>query len=176
MEELRDSGKYLLQSGKTGIVAVEIGVDIGSNAITLLENLDISMLHLVDPFTAYSDTGSIEDGYTMDQEQLDADYIAMQANMAPYAGKINIVKEASPAAASLYQDEFFDYVYIDGCQCFDCVTKDIAAWWPKVKVGGVFAGHDFYSYPGVKDAVENFIAQTGLQLRSEGIDWYVIKL
>jgi len=172
MEELRDSGRYLL--GKKNLIVVEIGVNIGTNAVTLLNNLDIAMLHLVDPFLEYSDTGNPEE-LSMSQDQLDADYLTLQKNMIPYAGKVNIVKDSSAEAAEMYPDGFFDYAYADACHASISVAADIAAWWPKVKSGGVLAGHDFYSYSGVKEAVENFIAQTGLELLGEGVDWYVVK-
>lgn len=34
------------------------------------------------------------------------------------------------------------WIFIDACHCFDCVSRDIAAWAPLVVPGGVMAFHD----------------------------------
>ena len=48
-------------------------------------------------------------------------------------------------------------VYLDACHTYDCVTKDLQAWFPKVKKGGVMAGHDYLNKAyGVYPAVWNF--------------------
>lgn len=36
-----------------------------------------------------------------------------------------------------------DYVYIDGDHRYKSVMRDIVVWWPKVRPGGILAGHDF---------------------------------
>ena len=45
----------LALNGKKGIVGVEIGVFEGDHALSLLENLDIKNLYLVDPYVMYDD-------------------------------------------------------------------------------------------------------------------------
>jgi hypothetical protein len=45
--------------------------------------------------------------------------------------------------AKLYPDGHFDLVYIDACHDYPAVRDDIAAWLPKVRPGGVLAGHDW---------------------------------
>ena len=67
--------------------------------------------------------------------------------------------------ASEFPDDTFDLVYIDACHRYESVTKDIEAWWPKVKPEGVFAGHDYTKrHPGVIKAVDEFISQNSLEL------------
>lgn len=36
-----------------------------------------------------------------------------------------------------------DFVYLDADHAYESVKADIAAWWPLVKPGGIFAGHDY---------------------------------
>jgi hypothetical protein len=43
----------------------------------------------------------------------------------------------------LFNDEFFDLVYIDGDHSYSGVMKDILYWLPKVKQGGYIGGHDY---------------------------------
>lgn len=50
--------------------------------------------------------------------------------------------------ASLYGERSLDWVYIDADHHYEPVCRDIDAWLPKVKPGGVLAGHDYCDYPG----------------------------
>ena len=42
-----------------------------------------------------------------------------------------------------FDNEYFDYVYIDSDHSYECVKKDINQWYPKIKEGGIIAGHDY---------------------------------
>lgn len=68
-----------------------------------------------------------------------------------------------------------DVVYIDAAHDMDSVFKDVEAWWPIVKSGGLFAGDDFLSIPdgehpegsfGVCSAIESWT-------KMRGLDYYV---
>merc|ERR1740121_2632618 len=59
------------------------------------------------------------------------------------SGRAQIVDMDSAMAASTVADGELDFVYLDARHDLAGVVLDIQAWWPKVKVGGVFAGHDF---------------------------------
>lgn len=64
----------------------------------------------------------------------------------------------SAEAAKKYPDahdgEGLDFVFIDADHSYGSVRADIAAWLPKVKSGGIIAGHDFApEFPGVIQAV-----------------------
>jgi predicted O-methyltransferase YrrM len=60
----------------------------------------------------------------------------------------------SANAAPLYKSESLDAVMIDANHEYSFVKDDIAAWFSKVKPGGLIAGHDFgLEHPGVIKAV-----------------------
>lgn len=63
-------------------------------------------------------------------------------NVAPVLYKINVVRMDSAMAAGRYVDGSIDAVFLDANHGRDQVRGDIAAWFPKVKVGGILAGHD----------------------------------
>jgi hypothetical protein len=63
--------------------------------------------------------------------------------------KIDIVKGDHSILCDNYENNFFDFVYIDSEHTYEPTKRDIAQWWPKVKVGGVFAGHDYKNKSGV---------------------------
>lgn len=50
----------------------------------------------------------------------------------------------STEAAARFQDKSLDFVWIDGNHEYDAVKADISAWLPKIKPGGVLAGHDYF--------------------------------
>ena len=94
-----------------------------------------------------------EGGIDFDPAVLDDTlYNEFLANMKPVEGHYNPIRMTSIEAATLYADNSIDFVFIDGDHEFDSVMADIAAWFPKVKSGGVISGHDF-PYDPVRRAV-----------------------
>ncbi|MGH9347043.1 MAG: class I SAM-dependent methyltransferase [Vicinamibacterales bacterium] len=76
-----------------------------------------------------------------------------------------------PTAAAV-SDGKADAVFIDAGHELDEVLADIAAWAPKLKPGGLFAGHDYApEWPGVIEAVDAMLPERRL-LEGSGI-WYV---
>ncbi|PCJ57316.1 MAG: hypothetical protein COA65_09660 [Rhodospirillaceae bacterium] len=66
------------------------------------------------------------------------------------------------------------FVFIDGDHSYRGVNQDISLWYPKVKTGRIFAGHDYHSDP-VKKAVDKFAAEYDYKLSFVENSWYVIK-
>jgi hypothetical protein len=78
----------------------------------------------------------------------------------------------SVEASHLYQDNSLDFVFIDAQHTYEAVLEDILAWLPKVKSGGILAGHDIFHIP-VKKAVEQ---QLGTDYTDTGVCWiYAVK-
>lgn len=68
--------------------------------------------------------------------------------------KIETIITESHEGAKSFADNSVDFVFIDASHDYDACKKDINAWLPKVKVGGIIAGHDYGSWPGVTQAVK----------------------
>lgn len=86
--------------------------------------------------------------------------------LAPYRAKI--IKKDSIEAAKEIADESLDFVFIDADHHYEPVKADLIAWTPKVRKGGIVAGHDYYIFKsgnrGVIDAVDEFVKENGYKL------------
>ncbi len=82
--------------------------------------------------------------------------------------RIHILLMDSVQAAQKFEDESLDWVYIDANHSYQSVLNDMDAWFPKVKAGGLFAGHDYAHdtnpphWCEVKPAVDRWMAEHGM--------------
>ena len=87
--------------------------------------------------------------------------------LQPY--NATIIKEYSVEAAKQVPDGSLDFVYIDAAHDYENVKKDIEAWTPKVRIGGIVSGDDFYNFPsgkgGVMQAVTEFTSNNRYDLK-----------
>jgi predicted O-methyltransferase YrrM len=70
-------------------------------------------------------------------------------------------------ASRWFSDGSLDFVYIDGNHALHYVLEDLEAWTPKVRRGGIVAGHDCVINPKlpfieVEQAVRAFTAGRGI--------------
>jgi predicted O-methyltransferase YrrM len=79
------------------------------------------------------------------------------SNISPVSKVVKAVRLSSIEAAATYSDNSLDVVFIDACHDYACVKQDIAAWLPKVKVGGYLAGHDYSWSESVRRAVDESV-------------------
>ena len=78
-------------------------------------------------------------------------------NIEPISHRVNLWPVPSLEAVKYFADNSLDFVFIDGSHDYESVKKDIQAWLPKVKSGGVLAGDDYATWPGVKQAVDELL-------------------
>jgi len=88
----------------------------------------------------------------------------------------------SIVGATVISDQSLDFAYIDANHTYKCCHEDLICWVPKVKIGGVLAGHDYGTKRdyngrwGVKKAVDEFCEKSGFELKTEGgFLWSTIK-
>lgn len=128
----------LLQNLGSDIKGLEIGVCRGENVTRFLEDCpNIVHIDAVDPFMAYDDPNG-----GMDQPMMDTFHALTTKNFSAFADRVTLHRMRSVEFARTVPDNFYDYVFIDGDHSYAAVRDDIAAWYPKVKTGGLFCGHD----------------------------------
>lgn len=67
-------------------------------------------------------------------------------NMAKFLKNPNLyryIRESSADGSKYFEDNSLDFVFIDACHLYECVVLDVESWLPKVKKGGIIAGHDY---------------------------------
>tara|TARA_R110000868_G_scaffold140124_2_gene355437 strand:+ start:1125 stop:1706 length:582 start_codon:yes stop_codon:yes gene_type:complete len=82
------------------------------------------------------------------------------------------IKLSTREAYKLFADASLDFVFIDADHSYEGVLEDIQLWHPKVKTGGVLAGHD-YDWTGVKQAVIDFFVAKPVYIQNTS--WLVKK-
>lgn len=146
--------------GDQKLIGAEVGVGNGNHAIEIIQELSFETLYLVDHWQSYWEDGQLIETFAGRQAQ-----VVQRFQNYPAA---KIIAEASPGAAEKFSDKFFDFVYLDACPCFDCVCLGIKAWRPKVKIGGILAGHD-YHWAETRRAVDEIFQEETLII--SGRDW-----
>lgn len=61
----------------------------------------------------------------------------------PFTDKLVVFRHFSKDAARLIPDGELDYVYLDARHDYEGVMGDLERYYPKVRTGGILAGHDF---------------------------------
>lgn len=166
--------------GKNNIVGAEIGVQQGFNAKYILDTFDVIKLYLIDPYEIYEDfwwkdkwkkaqSKKILDGkkYMYDHmEELEMDG---KRRLYSYMDKVEWLRKRSSDAVNDIKDNSLDFVYIDGNHKYKYVKQDILLYVPKVKQGGLIAGHDI-NIGSVHKAVKEIYSD----FKKKGKDWWVI--
>lgn len=165
----RPAIKFLAKRAGKNLIGVELGVYQGVNAERILQTLDIKKLYLVDPYADYVDST----GYKW-THQAKNEHIARE-RLKKYAPKIDFLIMTSTEAKDAIKEEL-DFVYVDASHTYRHVKEDIENYYPKLKLGGVLAGHDFNAkFLGVVRAVMEFSNSRSLELFGDYHDWWIIK-
>jgi predicted O-methyltransferase YrrM len=89
-------------------------------------------------------------------------------------GQFNIHKEDSAESSAMFRDTSVDFCFIDASHVAKDVKRDIEAWWPKIKCGGILGGHD-YTWGSVSGVVDAFAQSNGLKPVVDGNCWMIVK-
>lgn len=156
-------------------VGVEVGVAAGEYSKVIMENNpQLEKMYGVDPYIPYSGYKDYVRHSTFNQLEEDAKF---RLSMYP---NYEFVKKFSVEAAEQFKDGELDFVYLDANHTEQYVTEDIETWIPKVKKGGILAGHDYArirakngeasSNWAVIPAVDKYVKKHGIQLYIWGLE------
>jgi len=114
--------------------AVEVGTFSGENAVVMAQYF--KSVVTVDPWA---------NGYDKDDHASNADMAEVEKKYFERTKdlkNISHLKLTSLEASGKFEDASLDFVYLDGDHQTDAVVADIDAWKPKIRKGGILAGHD----------------------------------
>ena len=75
-------------------------------------------------------------------------YVEARGRLEPLGAQL--LRASSLEAAAHVPDRSLDVVYLDGNHAADFVRADLEAWTPKLRPGGLLAGHDYRVPPASK--------------------------
>jgi len=158
------------------LIICGVGVGRGDNALNMLRFMPIDHLYLIDPYIPYIEDSDNIRIYSV--EHIDERTIAY-SKLSPYNDKISFIYKHSNIAIKLFEDNFFDFVYINGNHSL--IYEDMTLWYPKVKQGGILAGHDV-NHRKVLDSFIRFIQEYNIKEYGIGDceeqlhpDWWLVK-
>jgi hypothetical protein len=138
----------------------EIGVFHGEFSEFLLANTKIEKLWSIDAWDP-NIKGSAFKKWAVRGGKLEQAYEDAVRRLDVFDGRSTIIRKPSLDAVEMFKDEELDFVYIDASHMFSGVALDLISWWPKVRMGGLFSGHDYWTCYRceVMDAVNGFLVE-----------------
>ena len=158
------SRDFLLQLLPKFSIGIEIGVNEGNFSERILEIVQPKKLYLVDPWKFESGESYTAGEIIKDQKVLD---IRFQNVSKKFKNEIKneqviINRNISKEILLKFDDNYFDWIYIDGNHFYEFVKQDLELSYSKLKNNGLITGDDYsnddtWSNNGVKKAVDEFI-------------------
>jgi hypothetical protein len=165
--------------------AVEVGVWRGDYSAIILALLRPENFYGVDPYLLHDEYADCPDDQEFANQQNLDDLYKRVHNRFDNWRNATLIRAKGVDAAKQFLDGELDFVYIDGDHSYEFAKNDIAAWWPKIKPGGILSGHDYtvgnpekgHVY-GVIQAVDEFAHREDLTVHTTAeqyATWWVIK-
>jgi len=160
-------------------VGAEIGVLEGEFSEHILKYSHLSILYSIDPYKNF-EKSIYNDPLNITQDEFKRVYKLTCQRLGKYKNRSSVLRLESYEASKTFKDESIDFIYIDANHSYEACKKDIECWWPKLKKGGIFAGHDYWIREnfGVIKAVDEFCRANNQRLFvtfEETPSWYLVK-
>jgi hypothetical protein len=134
----------------------EIGVNRGETSKIFRQRFPQARLFLIDPWQLTSEYLCSATPISRKQKHYDKAY-SFVTEQFKNDSHVTILRMTSLEAIA-HTPEQFDLIFIDANHEYLHVKQDILAWLPKVRPGGIIAGHDYEPsipmFSGVKQAVD----------------------
>lgn len=134
----------MLSAIPKGSVCCEVGVLVGNFCTQILHVVDPTRLYAIDHWQGDIPWVCVVDGRSVSLTPGEAEPIFLR-QFAPQieSGRVVVRKGNSVEQLALIPDNELDFVFIDAGHVYENVLADLEAAYPKVKSGGLIAGHDW---------------------------------
>ena len=154
--DLLDASFWIVEEPLIGIV------DWESNHLPKHKEYFIKTLYSVD---AWRKIENVTGDGNYDQYWHDKNYESAKEKLSKYGERSVILRGLSVEMANEVRDNTLDLLYLDGAHFKVGVASDLDTWYPKVKSGGIVAGHDYLNLDyGVYEAVGEFTSALGIEV------------
>lgn len=141
---------------RAGRRVVEVGSWLGRSASYVAR---VASLTCVDHFSGSSDRYDTSYRETLAAIDVRA---AFAAHVRALGAEVRLLVEPSVTAATRFGARSLDLVFLDASHDEAAVRADVEAWRPKIRSGGILAGHDHDDdHPGVVRAVRALDPEVG---------------
>jgi hypothetical protein len=150
-------------------VGVELGVNMGSYSNVLLEKSKLDKLYSIDAWnmdTSVTMAATFK-AWCVSHGELELAENTSREVLGKHGDRSVIMKGNSFEAAAVFEDESIDFIFFDAGHRFSGFSLDMIKWFPKIKKGGIIAGHDYwrrYRYE-VMDVANAFCFEHRLLMR-----------
>jgi len=128
----------------------EVGVANGKSAIYLAEKLH----ELGKDFEFYFIDNMDYGGAKQITE------VVKNISTLPFADKITLLPVSSLDAAASFNDNFFDFVFLDSSHEYKQTKAELLLWWLKIKDNGYLSGHEYHLYEDIRRAISELVPMT----------------
>lgn len=148
-------------------IAIELGVAKGLFSNEILKHKMIKKLYSVDRWA--NDRGH------NDKEMQEA-----KIRLSKFLERSEIIQATFEEALPMFEDEYFDFVYVDG-YAHEGYLETLVSWWEKLKPNGLLAVHDYCpKWPNNVKAINNFcelknLDNTMATTSDKYYSWWAIK-
>lgn len=152
---------FLASNPAKDAVVVEVGVALGKSVAYLAEKCIEMGRHDIQIFAVDPWEGTARNGEQQELADKEGGDFTLYCNQmmahCPAAFEmIRPLRSDGADAAPYFPDGEVALVALDGDHTFTAVSREIAAWWPKLTHGGAIGGDDHHAgeFPGVIQACE----------------------
>jgi hypothetical protein len=192
-----DIQQFAVDAAANDDVFVEVGCFVGESIAALIDKVKASgkylKLYAVDLFDI--EEMCREGGYSVDTHVMTAQGLTARKwidelgrycmlktfrNNLAYNRRDSFLTDTlvgySINIASIFDDKSLRFCFIDAGHSYDNILADLIAWYPKMRVDGFFAGHDWHASDDVKRAVTEFAKSNGLVIGTTQSSWIVRRI
>ena len=121
----------------------EIGVFKGKLFHHVLKHTDVKIAYAIDSWGENDYKDNFADGLSEVTTLLDAYETFCAGIRYKDWNRVKILKKNSIKASKEIENNSLDMIFIDADHRYKAVLDDLKHWYPKVRKGGIIAGHDY---------------------------------
>lgn len=102
---------------------------------------NITRYYLLDPWRPLANWSK---PLNVSADQMDLAYRSAMETVSHASDRVTVLRGTTAEVIDRIEDASLDFAYIDGDHTARGITIDLIRVWPKIRVGGILAGDDFY--------------------------------